>query len=105
MINNIINFLYINKYFFIFMLFVYFGICLDNRFKTKNKILILVFFIVNVIMFIVFKGINTLLIKDIFWFSLVLNSSFIFHTLICDWLYRLFIFLNWDYGCFIITRI
>lgn len=43
--------------------------------------------------------------EELFWYTLVLNGSMIFHSLLCEWLFRLFIRLDLEYGAFIVSRI
>lgn len=46
-----------------------------------------------------------LLIKDLFWYSLLLNISFIWHVLILHWLFEMSLYFKWDYGCYLFSRL
>ena len=63
---GLIKYIFINKNILLFLLFVYIGILLDKRFKLKNKIFIFFAFILFILIMFIFKGVNSLLIKDIF---------------------------------------
>lgn len=105
-LENLVNFLILNKFIFLFGLIILIGITQDNRFCIKRKILFSLVFILCILLGFLCNNLDfNIFIKDLFWYSLILNSSFIFHILICDWIYKLFLYLNWYYGCFIITRI
>lgn len=45
-----------------------------------------------------------LIIQDLFWYSLIMMSSFVWHVLIMNWLYKLCEYIKWDYGCYVISR-
>jgi len=94
MLNNINNYLYVNLlYLWDFWLFVFYLIILliillliltDNRFSFSRKI---IFIIINILFLIISLIINEsplLIIKDLFWYSLLINFSFIFHVLILN---------------------
>jgi hypothetical protein len=103
--SGLIKYILINKNIFLFFIFIYLGILLDNRFKLKNKIFIFLAFICFVFLMVILKGVDSFLIKDIFWYTLTLNVAFIFHVCICDWLYNFFNYYKMPYVSFLITRI
>jgi hypothetical protein len=45
-----------------------------------------------------------LIIQDMFWYSLLMLGSFIWHVLILNWLYKVCEKVGWDYGCYIVSR-
>jgi hypothetical protein len=102
-IEILVSFMLDNKYILLFLLMIYIGILLDNTFKWRNKLLILIALILFVLFTLIFRG--NILFNEIFWYTLILNGSFIFHVCICDWLYRLFRYYRKDYICWIVTRI
>lgn len=54
--NNIYDFISINKYILILLLFVYIGIIFDKTFKWKNKIFIGLYTIFFILFIILFRG-------------------------------------------------
>lgn len=105
-------FLGLSWFFFLFLFLVSLGIWLDPRFEIKYKALILLLlsyiFIFFLYSFHEFRGNNIYwlwLIKDIFWFTLLLNISFIFHICILDWIYQFFRYYEKDFLAFLITRL
>ena len=81
------------------------GLYHDCRIKNNRKILI-IFILFLIWLFSIYIGkIPYLIIKDLFWYSLILNGSFIFHVLILSWIYRICWLNRWEYACYIISRI
>ncbi len=81
------------------------GVIYDGRFNIKRKILIFVLIMIQLLVYFYLDMLPILLLKDIFWFSLVLNLSFIWHVLLLHWVYKMCIWKKWDYGSYLITRI
>lgn len=102
-IENYNNFLFINRYILIFLFIIWIGICFDKRFSLNRKVLMPILFILFILILLILRG--NFLINELFWYSIILNTSFIFHVCICDWLYRLFEYYKLEYLSFIITRI
>ena len=77
----------------------------DDRFSTKRKYL---FFFLTLMFWIISFYINKapmLIIKDLFWYSLVLNGSFIFHVLILSRLFNYCWKNHYEYAGFLVSRI
>jgi hypothetical protein len=81
------------------------GVIYDGRFNIKRKILIFILIMIQLLVYHYLDMLPILLLKDIFWFSLVLNISFIWHVLLLWWVYKMCIWKKWDYGSYIVTRI
>ena len=81
------------------------GIFIDKRFNWKSHILILLIFIIQVIVYLYLELIPILLIKDLFWYSVVLNICFIWHVLVLHWCFEISLKYKWDYGCYLFSRI
>ena len=103
-LDNFHSFLLVNKYLFIFLFIVWLGICFDHRFMLNRKILLPFYVILIILCLIIFRP-NNFILTEIFWYTLILNLSFIFHVCLCDWFYRLAIYYRQEYLSFIITRI
>jgi len=94
------------KYWILFIIVVL--ICLsflltDSRFSIKRK---LIFCLIMCVLFVISLYIEKapyLIIKDLFWYSLVLNISFIFHVLIMSRLFDYYRKRN-EYVSFLISR-
>lgn len=69
----------LNVYIFyiILTLILLIGIIIDNRFSKFRKILLALFLLFQYIVSIYLEVIPILFIKDLFWFSVVLNISFV----------------------------
>lgn len=106
--SNLWNFLTSSPYnliFLAFCLWITYLIITDNRFLFNRKI---IFIFILIVLFILSFYINKApyeIIKELFWYSLLLNSSFIFHTLICDRLFHYCWKNHYEYLGFIISRI
>ena len=81
------------------------GLYYDSRIKLNRKFLIILIFIILWLISIYIDKVPYLIIKDLFWYSLVLNGSFIIHVLILSWIYRICWLNKWEYICFVISRI
>lgn len=91
--------------FCILVLFLLYLIYSDKRFLFNRKFLF--FFIILSSLFFSYymNKIPYLIIKDLFWYSLILNCSFIFHVLILDRLFYWCWQYHYEYFGFIISRI
>jgi len=81
------------------------GVYVDGRIKNWTFVIFIIFLILHII--IIYKGcMNTeiLIIRDLFWYSLIMFSSFVWHVFILNWLYELMNFYILDYGCYVISR-
>jgi len=101
--NNILNFISVNKIILVFLIIVYLGILFDETFRFRNKIFIFLYIIIFLLFVSIFK--DNFFINEIFWYSLILNGSFIFHICICDWIYRFSVYIDNKNLGFLITRI
>ena len=107
----LIFYLFLNKEYLFLLLQIFVFICLliivitDDRFSINRKIffifLTLSFWLIS---FFIDKA-PILLIKDLFWYSLVLNGSFIFHVLILNRLFEYSWKNHYEYAGFVISRI
>lgn len=66
---------------------IWFGILLDSRFVYWRKFLIIILNIIQIVIWYYLELVPILLIKDLFWFSVILNIGFIWHVLILNWLF------------------
>lgn len=103
----------LNYIIYIILIIVFFLVLTDHRIDLKRKTF---FIIINILFFnlsIIIEKAPYLIIKDLFWYSLILNISFIFHILILE---RIFIWAwrkrkfsrykeNFEYLAFLISRI
>ena len=81
----------------------------DDRFSQKRKILFLCISSLFIILSFYINRAPYEILQELFWYSLILNGSFIFHTLILD---RLFYYFwknnkkpNYEYYAFLVSRI
>lgn len=91
--------------FLIFLIWISYLVYTDNRFKFNRKVLF--FFIIAVLLIFSYyiDKVPYLIIKDLFWYSLVLNGSFIFHVLILSRIFHFCWEKHYEYLGFIISRI
>lgn len=87
------------------MLLLFLGIIKDQRFSWFRKSIFILLIILQIFVYYYIGIIPILILKDLFWFSVVINVSFIWHNLFIIWLYDLFKSLNNNYMCYIISRI
>lgn len=88
----------------IFSYILILGLYYDSRIKLNRKFLIILLFIILWIISIYIEKVPYMIIKDLFWYSLVLNGSFIIHVLLLSWVYRICWLNKWEYSCFLISR-
>lgn len=88
-----------------FLLLLGFIVFTDDRFKLNRKILAVCIIILACIFCQIINKAPYEIIKELFWYSLILNISFFFHTLICDRLFCYFLNKKKDYYAFIISRL
>jgi hypothetical protein len=103
--SNLFDYNLFNFLFFIVCIFISYLIITDDRFTFNRKIL---FFVLLCILFIISIYINKepyQIIQELFWYSLILNGSFIFHTLILDRMFYYCFKNQYDYAGFLISRI
>ncbi len=81
------------------------GLIFDSRININRKLLIIFLMFILWIISVYINKIPYLIIKDLFWYSVILNISFIFHVLILSWIYRICWLNRWEYSCYIISRI
>lgn len=91
--------------FIIFLIWIIYLVATDNRFDTNRKYLFF-FIVVGLILIGYFLDkMPYLIIKDLFWYSLILNGSFIFHVLILDRIFHWCWKKHYEYLGFIVSRI
>lgn len=91
-------------YIMLFLLLL-FLVLTNEKLIFQRKVLFIIINILFIIIVLIINKVPLLIIKDLFWFSLILNLSFIFHILILE---RIFIWAwenNYEYLAFIISRI
>ena len=76
------DFILFNRIILLFIFFTYLGICFDSRFKLNRKLLILIFTILVLLLCNIYeyKDLN-IFFKELYWYTLVINSCFIVHIL------------------------
>lgn len=96
-LNIILNYILL----IIFMISLFY----EERIKGFRYIFFLLFVLFH---FIILKEgwfeTEVLIIQDLFWYSLVMLTSFVWHVLILNWMYKLCEKLKWDYGCYVVSR-
>lgn len=91
--------------FILFSLITYLGICLDTRFLLRNKIFIGFYLLIIHLFLVLYNNWDFWLLKDIYWYTLILNGSFAFHVLYLNWIYRYYWNKRDDYKCFLISQL
>ena len=94
------------KYWILFIIVVL--ICLsflltDSRFSIKRKLIFCLLMCVLFVISLYIEKAPYLIIKDLFWYSLILNTSFIFHVIIMSRLFDYYRKRN-EYVSFLISR-
>lgn len=99
-------FLIYNKFILLFLFITYIFIIFDSRFRLKNKIFILILFILLIILLKMYDYMDlNLFIKELYWYGLALNTSFIIHACWLHWIYSFFWKRRKETICWIISRI
>lgn len=80
-------------------------IIINEKFTKVRKIIFILICVCQYIIYIYLDLIIILLIKDLFWYSVILNMAFIWHHLILISLYNIYEKRKNDYMCYIISRI
>lgn len=93
------------SFWLVFSLLLLVCVILDERFIISRKIIFICLNILQLIIYIYLDIIPILLVKDIFWFSLLLNIGFIWHVILLHWCFRLCYIYKWNYGCYIVSRL
>lgn len=110
-LNDIIDFIILNKYIYFFILLTYFLLWFDKRFYSKkSKIIILIIIAFLIILFTylcLFIDINNLplFFSELFWYSKLINLAFIIHVLWLHWIYNIFWYYRCEKICWFISRI
>lgn len=81
------------------------GVILDSRFSISRKLLLIIFNIVQIFIYEYLDTLPILLLKDMFWFSVLLNCAFIWHVLILSWLLEVLLKYDYKKGVFFISRL
>lgn len=94
-----------NIIFFLFLVLIIYLVYTDDRFKLNRKFIFLSIVVVLFLISYYLDKVPYLIIKDLFWYSLVLNGSFVFHVLILSRIFRFCWKKHYEYLGFIISRI
>ena len=78
----IFTFTITNIIFFFFLLILIILVFTDERFSLIRKLLFILLNICLIILSIYLEKLPHIIIKDLFWYSLILNGSFILHVII-----------------------
>ena len=89
----------------VFMIILTIGVFIDVRFNYKSKIIIVIFSVIQLLLYYYLELIPILLVKDLFWFFVALNISFIWHVLVLHWCFEISLKYKWDYGCYLFSSI
>jgi len=102
---NVFTFIITNIIFFSFLLILTILIFTDERFSFWRKLLFLFLNICLILISIYLEKLPYLIIKDLFWYSLILNGSFIFHVIILNRMFEYCWKKHYEYLGYIISRI
>lgn len=80
----------------ILMLILLVGLSIDSRFTKKAVLIMLVLIIIQIVVYNYLNMIPILIIKDMFWFSVVMNVAFIWHICILQWVYKVAELMKWE---------
>lgn len=99
--------IYNNRYIIIFILITLIILNIyDERFTTFRKVIITLAYVSFIIIVGLFMGKEIpLFLKDLFWYSVLLNVSFLWHVLWLNWLFHLCWIYRWEKLCFIFSRL
>jgi hypothetical protein len=91
-LEKINNFIQLNMYIYLFIIITYILILYDYRFPKFIKIVWMPLFIITITVVFTIIDIDNLWewMKDLFWYTKILNISFLLHT--C-WLYWIYIYI------------
>ena len=106
-LEKINNFIQINKYIYLFIIITYILILYDYRFPKFIKLFWMPLFIIIITVLFTMIDIDDLWgwIKDLFWYTKVLNISFLLHTCWLYWIYIFFWYFRLEKACWIVSRI
>lgn len=98
----LINFVWM---WYILVSLVLIGVFLDERIKGWRFVVFCMFVLIHfVILWNGWIDNEILIVKDLFWYSLVMLGSFVWHVLILNWLYSLVEYFKLDYLCYVVSR-
>lgn len=104
-LEGICNFILLNKYIYLFIFITYILLLFDKRFKyTYYKIIIGIFILIITLLLLLLDD-TSLFIKDIFWYSKIINLSLIIHILWLVWIYNFFYYFRLEFCCWVISKI
>jgi len=105
------NFLWENKYIYLFILITYILLSFDDKFDN-NKWKYMVLFIIFILIILMTITVIIINVKDLpkwlnelFWYSKILNLSVIIHVIWLPFIYKIFWYLKCEKICWIISRI
>lgn len=105
-LNSLTNYQFYFFFFeFLFILFIIYLVITDDRFLLNRKIIFILIILFLIIFSFYIDKTPYLIIKDLFWYSLILNVSFIFHVLILDRIFHWCWKNHYEYLGFIVSRI
>ena len=81
------------------------GLIFDSRLLKSRYVCFLFLILIQILVYYYLDLVPLLIIKDIFWFTAIINVSVIIHLFLFEWLLNLFKWLNYDFGVYYITRI
>lgn len=81
------------------------GIFIDKRFNYKSRLIMIFILLLQFLVYFYLDLIPIILVKDLFWYALVLNISFIWYVLILHWLFEISLYYKWDYLCYLFSRL
>jgi hypothetical protein len=90
---------------FLFILFILYLVWTDTRFALNRKFLFSFIYFSLIFISIYIDKIPYLIIQDLFWYSVLIHSSFIFHILILSRIFEWCVKNHYEYLGFIVSRI
>lgn len=81
------------------------GIFVDSRFNWIRKLFFLLFSMLQVFVYFYCDKIPILFFQDLFWYSVIVHLSFIWHVLILNWLFFLADYFNLTFLKFLFSRL
>jgi hypothetical protein len=105
LIDYIILYIVHNLDYVFFILLLIYLLVTDTRFAPNRKYLFVLFNFIFIIIGIYIYIIPYLIVKDLFWYSLILNECFIFHTLILSRIFLQCWKNHYEFMGFLVSRI
>jgi hypothetical protein len=102
---KLLDYTLFNFLFFFFCVLISYLVITDDRFNFNRKIFFLLILVILILISIYINKAPYQIIKELFWYSLILNGSFIFHTIILDRMFNYCWKNHYEYAGFLISRI